>query len=374
MIYLDNAASSFPKPVSVAKAVSESIRKNGANPGRSGHYLSEKAALDIFNVREAFGDYYSCDAENIVFTKNATEALNFAIKGLLCMGDHVVISDLEHNSVLRPVVAMQKDFNCNYSITETSLDDEETFQNFKKCITPNTKMVVFTHASNVTGQLLPIERIGKYCRENGIIFIVDTCQTSGLLVPQNADIICTAGHKGLYGPQGTGLLIVKNLDLTENMVPSLHGGTGTDSLSLYQPGMLPEGFEAGTLNTPGILGLHEGLKFVKMKGDTFKKKERALHKLLINSLKAIPNIILYSDYQNHVPTVSFNIKGMSSEHVTEKLNDRKICVRGGYHCSALCHAKLHTENRGAVRASLGAFNNQNDVEQFIHEVNKIAKL
>ena len=371
MIYLDNAASSFPKPESVAAAVSNALRRNGANPGRSGHFLSEKAAADIYEVREAFGRHYSCAPENVVFTLNATMALNYVIQGLIRKGDHVLISDLEHNSVLRPVAALAEKGICEYDVVETAKDPAITLQAVKKKLKLHTKAVIFTHASNVTGQILPVDEIGEFCRGNGILFIVDASQASGLFVPRNADVVCTAGHKGFYGPQGTGLFAVLNDALCDAFSPFIQGGTGTDSMSFSQPDLFPEGFEAGTLNTPGILGLYEGLKFVESKRELYYRRERELHGYLLKELRKVPGIELYSEYENSVPTIAFNLNGMISEKVTELLNAEKICVRGGYHCAALCHNKLKTAGRGAVRVSLGAFNTEDDAVRFIKAVFKI---
>jgi cysteine desulfurase family protein len=374
MIYLDNAASSFPKPKAVIKAIYRSLKTNTANPGRSGHFLSAQAARSVYLQRVAAAGYFGCKEENVIFTLNATHSINTALKGILKSGDRVLISDLEHNSVLRPLVWMKENSGISFEVVKTDLyDDEKTVKAFEEKITPDTRLVFCTHASNVTGKILPVDKIGLLCKSKGCLFFTDASQTAGFVLPENYDILCTSGHKGLYGPQGTGLLIIKNTDIL-TLTPVMQGGTGTNSLDYNQPDILPESLESGTLNTPGIIGLGTGIRYVMKNHDKLVSREKQLFDEGLRMLSALPGIILYSGTGNSTPMLSFNVKGVHSDEVTEYLNDNGICVRGGFHCAVLAHEKLQTEKTGIVRASIGAFNNIREIEEFICILNKFIKI
>ena len=378
MIYFDNGATSFPKPRQVAQAVSEAFTLYGANPGRSGHEMSMNTAIKIFEVREAVAGLFEVHNLNeVVFTLNCTHAVNFAIKGALRAGDHVIISDLEHNAVLRPVHALAQRGIITYSIAETFPEHSRTVASFARHIRPNTKMIACTHASNVFGMVMPIEDIAGLCKERGILLLVDAAQTAGVLELKprrwGIDFLCAAGHKGLYGPTGTGVMVTPHGAWMET---TIEGGTGSYSASYEQPTEMPDRFESGTINTVGILGLGAGVDFVR------EKTPQAIYtheiKLALEAsamLKTIPGVELYTPdlgFGTHVPVLSFNIQGKSSEETTTRLSDKGFALRGGLHCAPLAHYKFGTMERGTARASFGAFNTIRQVGQLCEAIAEIA--
>lgn len=379
MIYFDNGATTFPKPRSVVRAVNNCLLAFGANPGRSGHKMSIKSAQTMYECRENAAKLFNApSAESIIFTYNCTAALNYVIKGVLKRGDHVVISSLEHNAVVRPLEFLKK-CGVEYSIADcVPGDDDKTIDNFRNKIKSNTRLVVCTHASNVFGIKLPVERIGALCRIYGILFCVDAAQTAGVvpisLKDNCIDFLCTAGHKGLYGPMGTGLLIINN---TQAEIESLiQGGTGSNSSDKNQPEELPDKFESGTPNLPGIAGLNEGIKFVlDRKTENIEKYEISLAQRMYDKLSALKDVILYTNrpqIKYFAPVISFNIKGFDSEEVASILNRRfNIAVRAGLHCASLAHNSFDTEDIGTVRAVMSMFINRNMVDYFVNAVNKI---
>lgn len=361
MIYLDNAASSHPKPMEVIRAVSEQLRGNGANPGRSGHAMSMQASKTIFSCRSTLAEAFGTEPETVIFTMNTTDGINRVLKGILKSGDHAIISDLEHNSVLRPLVALQ-DCGVTFSIAKTYGQDEKTVESFLTQIKPNTRLVFCTHASNVTGQILPVRSIGAECRRKGIYFAVDGAQTAGILAydlkRDPIDFLCIPGHKGLLGPQGTGALLLKT---SVPMTTIWEGGTGSDSLTERQPLTYPEGFESGTLNTPGIAGLREGVKFTLHHGEFIRKHEENLRNFFIQEIRKNPDFHVLGQGENFVGTVALASARGDSEEIARWLDHCGICVRGGYHCSALAHKTLSTLDTGAVRISFGYRNTERDV-------------
>lgn len=366
-IYFDNAASSYPKPISVYRGVASFIRNNGANPGRSGHRMSEEASAAVYETREKAGEYFGVSVEDVIFTKNATEALNTAIFGAYKNGmKNFMASDVEHNSVLRPLAYLEKNlgiklgffqYNNFFSATEQFMPD----------------VVICASASNVTGNLTPVDEIGAFCKRHGILFIIDASQTAGYPFSYGCDILCTAGHKGLYGIQGSGLLIAKSEMGKAFLSPVLYGGNGNNSLELLPEIISPESFESGTLNTPAIVGLGKGLDFVMKNEKALYKKEKELQKFICEELSLIDGVTLYTDVNNSVPITAFNINGISSETVTSYFSDFGIFVRGGYHCAPLCHRMLGTVPGGAVRISIGAFNSRNDAQALISVVKKLKR-
>ena len=366
-IYFDNAASSYPKPISVYRGVETFIRKNGANPGRSGHRMSEEASAAVYETREKAGEYFGVSSEDVIFTKNTTEALNTAIFGAYKSGMKTFFaSDVEHNSVLRPLAFLEKNYEINLGFFQYN-----NFFSATEHLMPD--VVICTSASNVTGNLTPIDTIGDFCKRHGILFIIDASQTAGCPFSYKCDILCTAGHKGLYGIQGIGLLIAKS-EIGKNLLsPLLYGGNGNNSLELLPEILFPESFESGTLNTPAIVGLGRGLDFIIKNEKVLYKREKELQKLICEELSLIDGVILYTDVNNSVPITAFNINGVPSETVTSYLSDSGIFVRGGYHCSPLCHRRLGTIPGGAVRVSIGAFNSRNDVLRLISAVKKLKK-
>ena len=377
MIYLDNGATTFPKPTGVVRAVSSAMTSLGANPGRSGHRMSLRGAEMIYSCRSEAAEFFGLsEPERVIFTHNCTAALNTVIHGVLKRGDHAVISSLEHNAVVRPLEELKK-YGVEYSVAEVfEGDDEHTIDSFRSQFRKNTKLVVCTHASNVFGIRLPVERISALCRINGILFCLDAAQTAGVL-PINLsdsciDYLCTAGHKGLYGPMGTGFLLINSETMPDSLI---QGGTGSYSSDRLQPEQLPDKYESGTPNVAGIAGLREGLRFVKSRGtDNLARHEMRLAQLMYDRLKKISGVELYTarpEISTHVPVISFNIEGTDSERVAQILNNRfGIAVRAGLHCAPLAHISKGTEERGTVRAVLSAFNNQRHAEYFCQCVNK----
>ena len=372
MIYFDNAATTYPKPYSVAAAVSSAVTVLGGNPGRSGHAMSVRAAEQVFKVRSLCAKMFGAEPENVIFTQNCTHALNLAIKGIMSEPGHIIISSMEHNSVSRPVFALKKR-GVSFSVAEVSESDEQTVENFARLITPETRCVACTIASNVTGRILPYKQIAQLCRKHGICFIADGAQACGVIPLSMADgfnFLCTAGHKGLYGPTGTGLLISDGKYKLQSII---EGGTGTTSDELFQPDFLPERLESGTLNTVGIMGLGEGIKHVMRLGEQrIYKKETMLCELFIKRLENNPMIVIYRQKGClYVPIVSFNCKGMPSSQLSQKLNDAGFALRGGLQCAALAHRQLQTSDGGTVRFSPSVFNSEREVIAICNAINRI---
>ncbi|MGN0447002.1 MAG: aminotransferase class V-fold PLP-dependent enzyme [Acutalibacteraceae bacterium] len=378
MIYLDNAATSFPKPQSVLKTMYNSMAFCGGNPGRGGHRLSASAGEKVFSCRKTLGEFFGCESENVIFTNNCTTALNTVIFGTLKKGDHVVISSLEHNSVLRPVHALKEKEVISYSVAYVDpLSDENTLRNFTACFRPNTKAVIITMVSNVFGTVLPYKKIASLCKDRGILFILDASQGVPFYKVNVKDdgisALCLPGHKGLMGPMGAGaLLLNENLSIT----PLTFGGTGSNSMSPLQGDFYPESLESGTVNFPGIVGFEAGIKAVKSLGEKYiREKESELIKTLKEDLYVIEGLEVYDKMhgKNESSVLSFNVDGLHSEQTSELLDRDGICTRGGYHCSMLSHKNYGTEEKGAVRVSVGPFNSKKDIKIFAFCLNKIAK-
>ena len=375
MIYFDNAASSYPKPPTVSKSVKAWLDKNGANPGRSGHKPSLEAAQICFDTRVLISQMFGMDdmPENIIFVPNATIGLNTLILGLFNEGDHVVTTDMEHNSVLRPLYQLSKK-GVSFSVAKTDFyDDEATVNNILSCIKKNTAGIVVTQCSNVCGRILPISKISQR-RPSGIKLVVDGSQGAGTvptdLAKDNIDYYCAPSHKGLLGPQGSGFIAINSSPPR----PLVFGGTGSNSLELEQPDFLPDMLESGTLETPVICGFLEGLKALKAKGipKVFEHKLE-LTNYTLKRLSELENIILYNkQYQNKfVGVVCFNVKGMSSDQCAKYLASHDICVRSGLHCAPLFHRKMGTIDTGMVRVSFSSYNNKREVDYMIKKLKEI---
>lgn len=377
MIYLDNAATSFPKPSKVYEEVINCMKNYCANPGRGSHNMAIKSALKVMESRNLISEIFNIrNPFNIVFTHNATEALNIAIKGLLKKGDHVISTVLEHNSVLRPLNSMAK-----HGVEVTLISsDKAGFINpldIKDEIKFNTKAIIINHASNVLGSIQDINSIGKIAKKYGVKFIVDASQSAGSISidveRDNIDLLAFPGHKGLLGPQGTGALYIREgIELKSFK----EGGTGSISNSIDQPKELPDRFESGTLNTPGIVGLCEGVKFIKKIGiENIYNEEMQLMDQLIRELKKVDFVKIYgsTSLKNRLSVLSINIEGIDASIVGEELNDAEIAVRTGYHCAALIHKVIGTEYIGTVRISPGCFNTSKDIDEFIKNIIKIYK-
>ena len=375
MINFDNSATSFPKPAAVKKALLSAVTCFGGNPGRSGHKLSIETAEAVYSARSTVADLFGAEPDNTVFALNCTHALNMAIKGTASDGCHIIISSLEHNSVLRPVHALYKQGKCTYSIAKVSHDDNETLENFRELITPETQLIVCTLGSNVTGQILPYEKIAELCQSRGICFIADGAQACGVIPLKLSDginIICTAGHKALYGPCGTGLLIT---DGKYEISPLTEGGTGSLSMELDQPDFLPDKLEAGTINTVGAIALGAGAEFVQRLGTArIYEHENGLCEKLVSALERLTNVTVYRDsrVKRYLPVVSFNVDGMTANETAARLSDMGFALRGGLHCSGLAHTSLGTVPDGTVRFSPSVFNTEQETDALIYAVKKIA--
>ena len=374
---MDNAATSFPKPEVVYHAVEHTLREIGGNPGRSGHRMALDANKIVFEAREAVAALFGVeDSSRIIFTSCATESLNTAIKGVLKPGGHVVTSCLEHSSVTRPLHAMRKrgveitKVGCN---SEGLIDPAEV----RKALRDDTALIVMTHASNVVGTVEPVREIGAVSEEAGIPFLLDASQTAGSIpvdvTAMKVDMLAAPGHKGLLGPQGTGILYVGPKVMP---APLMEGGTGGGEPSDEQPETLPDRFEAGTMNTPGIAGLGAAVRFILEEGlDRIRKKESALVGRLLKGLSGIEGVKIYGpmDAGKRASLVSFNITGLDPSMVSYILDeDYGIMTRNGLHCAPDAHRFLGTFPAGCVRLSPGYFNTDREIDFVIEAVTKIA--
>ncbi|MBR4911159.1 MAG: aminotransferase class V-fold PLP-dependent enzyme [Clostridia bacterium] len=366
MINFDNAATTGRKPQSVKAAVNRALSEYSANPGRGGHKLSLKAGETVYEAREKISGFFGASGgEHVIFTANCTSAINYVLKGYLKPGDHVIVSDLEHNAVMRPLekTGVQK------SIAQTSLtDDEITVGNFEKLIRENTKMIFCTAASNVCGKVLPVKELGALCKKRGIVFGVDAAQAAGIL-PINVkedgiDFLCVAPHKGLYAPMGLGILIAET-DIGDTLI---EGGTGTNSISMYQPENMPERYESGTVNLPAIAGAAAGVDFARGYAERGYLSEMRHLRRLYAELSKLPYIRLYTpapDDWKYMPVLSFNVLSVPSEKVAAYLDKRGIAVRAGLHCAPAAHIKFKTENTGTVRISPSVFSTAAEFDYLI---------
>lgn len=378
MIYLDNAATTFPKPGCVWEAMEEHWFHKGGNPGRSGHLLSLAAGRTVMNAREELAELFNIEAsEQIVFTLNATDAINLALRGILEPKDHVITTGMEHNSVIRPLRDFEKNGG-SLSIAPCTNEGLVSPETISSLIRKNTKLVVVNHASNLTGSIQPVEEIGRLCLKKGIFLMVDAAQSAGCLPIDvkkcHVSLLAFTGHKGLFGPQGTGGLYVEpGLDLK----PWRVGGTGSRSDSQYQPSFMPDRLEAGTVNAFGLAGLAAGVRFIKNEGlEKIRDHEMALTFQLINGLEQIAGVEVYGpkDVRQRLAVVSFNIKGLDGAEVSTVLDRHfEIMTRPGIHCTPLAHQTIGTFPRGVVRMSLGYFNTGEEIEKVINAVKIIAQ-
>lgn len=348
------------------------------NPGRSSHKMSLYAAEKIYECRTLLSEFINSKSpENVVFTLNTTYALNIAIKAMLKHGDHVIVGNAEHNSVLRPLYALKKTHGISISKVNVFADGDETVSKISSLITPRTRAVIFSHAGNVIPYVLPAEKIGALCRRFGIFFILDCAQSAGVydidMEGAHVDAVCLPSHKGLLGIQGAGAVCFSDLAASSFLKTFAEGGNGTSSFDASMPDFLPERFEAGTLPTPAIASLHEGIKYVRSLGtENIRQANKALCSELCGRLSSLKNVTVYNG-ERMGSTVVFNVSGLSSEDVASSLSDRGICVRGGFHCCPDVHRFLNTENTGAVRASFSVFNTKNDVDALYTAVRSISE-
>lgn len=380
-IYLDNASTTFPKPKSVADSIYNFLTTVGGNAGRSNHNNSLESNRILIETRIALADFFNFNSpENVIFTNNITTSLNILIKGSLSSNDHVISSSMDHNSVIRPLYYMKKHHNVELDIVDADSKGFLSIHKIRKAIRPNTKMILLSQASNVTGSIQPIKEIGEICKKHNIFFILDTAQGAGTLKTDfnelNLSALAFTGHKSLLGPQGIGGFIINN-SFNKICKPLILGGTGSLSHDLTQPDFLPDKFESGTMNMPGIVGLLEAIKFINKEGlECISDHNKYLHTYFINELLNINNIIYYGDTtgSNSTTCLSFNIKGMDTAELSYKLDsDFGIRNRSGLHCAPLAHKTIGSYPSGTVRLSISYFNTKEDIDLTLSALNKISK-
>ena len=375
-IYLDNAATTFPKPEQVYRAVDRTFREIGIGPGRGGYARGIQATRLVFEARETLAQFFGvADSARLVFTHSATESLNLAVGGLLRSGDHVVTSSMEHNSLVRPLYRAAQN---GIEVTWVQGDGSGLLDSRRigSAIRPNTRLVAISHCSNVTGTIQPVEEIALLARKSGAFFLLDAAQSAGGfridVREMMVDLLAAPGHKGLFGPQGTGLLyIADRVELT----PLLVGGTGGQSAGPDQPSAMPERFESGTLNTPGIAGLKAGAEFLLETGlAAVRKKETDLVRHLLAGLRSIPGVTVYGPEtaEERCGVVSFSVEGFDPSRIGFHLDtDYGICVRVGLHCAFAAHKTIGTYPEGTVRVSPGYFNTDDEMETFLKALRAI---
>lgn len=382
IIYFDNAATSFPKPKTVIDAVNDYLINIGANPGRSGHDLAVRAGRIVFNTRKAIAGLFGLkNPMHVIFGSNATEAINLAIIGLLNKGDHVITTSMEHNSTIRPLKEMEKKGYISLSIARADINGLITVEDLKNEIKPCTVAMVINHVSNVNGCIQPIREIGDLCRKQGLILIADCAQSSGI-VPvdinkDNIDILAFSGHKGLYGPTGTGGLVISDNFDHKRIKPLKYGGTGSLSYKTLQPDFLPDCFESGTLNVAGLAGLYEGIRYItEFNGigveAVLKHKQELQNHFITTAEKEINNFTSHTLLgMNGAGMVSFRLEGISVSQVAEELSDNfGIFCRSGLHCAPLAHKTLSTFPDGTIRFGFGIFNTKEEVDHAIEVLKK----
>lgn len=380
-VYLDNSATSFPKPPEVTSAMLYYMTNIGSNPGRGASSSSLKANEIIFNCRNEIANFFNFDKpQNVIFTSNITSALNTLIKSSVKKGWHVITSSMDHNAVLRPLYELKKKGIIDLSIIPCDSNGRIHLDEFKKSINKNTKLVVMSHASNIIGTLQPLEDIGKICKSRKIFFIVDSAQTAGIkkldFKKLNCSALCFTGHKGLLGPQGIGGFIIDD-DFNDVCSTFIEGGTGSLSSEILQPSFLPDKFESGTLNSPGIAGLLNSIKYINKLGlDYIDQYEQYLCQKFIDGLLNIDTIKVYGfkDSKMRISSISINSTKINNAELGYILDsDYSIITRTGLHCAPLAHKTIGTFPDGTIRFSIGIFNNLNDINYTLQCINSIIK-
>ncbi|MBW7452627.1 aminotransferase class V-fold PLP-dependent enzyme [Paenibacillus sepulcri] len=377
VIYLDHAATSWPKPPSVIDAVVKAMEHDAANPGRGSHQMAVRASRILFDTRKTIAKLFHISNPNdIAFAMNTTMALNTAIKGFVKPGDHVIATGVEHNSVRRPLELLKKTLGIAVTYLEADEQGGVAARQVEQAIVPHTRLVIVNHSSNLTGAILPVAEIGEITRKRGIKLLVDAAQTAGAVEidveAMGVDMLAFPGHKGLLGPQGTGgLYIHPSVDLE----PLLHGGTGSQSESPEQPTVRPDRYEAGTQNTPGLAGLKAGVQYVQQEtAARIYQKEWHLAQLMMEGLIAVNGVRMLGPHAGKPRTgiVSFILEGADPSETAFILDQHyKIAVRSGFHCTPLAHQAAGTMETGAVRASVGCFTTEQEVEAFIQAIKEI---
>ncbi len=376
MYYFDNGATSYPKPNEVYESVLDIMKNRCANPGRGSHSMALDSSRIIFNTRNKLANLFKVkDNLRIAFTSNATHSLNLAIKGTIDKEDHVITTSLEHNSVLRPLYALEEDYDIDLTIVEADSKGNLVAEDILKEVRDNTKAVVMTHASNLIGTILPIKEIGRELRRRNILFIVDASQSAGYLdidvEDQCIDILCFTGHKSLFGPQGTGGIYVREGIQIKRI---FEGGSGSKSKDKRHPMEMPDLLEYGTLNTPAIGGLGKGVDFITTIGlENIRKHEEEIVERFISGIKDLPNLTIYGDLtKKRTPIVTINIEGIDPGELSQVLDEEfKIATRPGMHCAPLAHRSIGTYELGAVRFSFGYFNTYEEVDIAISAIKEI---
>ena len=372
MIYFDNAATGGFKPRAVTDSAETVLKFLSANPTRSGHRLALAGAKTVENCREILAQAFLTQPDRVVFTKNCTEALNVAIFGSIKPNDHVITTVYEHNSVLRPLFHLKELGVISLDVVSVT-KDETILDAIKKCVTDRTRVIVTTSISNVTGEQLPIDKIGEFAKENGYTYIVDGAQGGGHMHISVKDtgisLLALAGHKGLYGIMGSGALVLAE---GVDVAPLIYGGTGSESFNLRQPDTYPERLEAGTLNLPAIASLSEGVRYVLKNMDNFSKHLLSVTEKLILNLSTIKNVTCYS-VPNSAGIVSFALNNLPSSEVADILNSEyDVAVRGGLHCAPLIHQFLNTHEEGLVRASISVQNSSSEISYFLRAIAELS--
>ncbi|MGL4731347.1 MAG: aminotransferase class V-fold PLP-dependent enzyme [Clostridium sp.] len=378
-IYLDNGATSYPKPQNVYNSIMEYMTQIGSNIGRGASSASLKGNHVVFQGREALANFFNFDkVENVVFTPNITYSLNMLIKGSVKNNWHVITSVMDHNSTLRTLHSLKNDGIIDLDIVDADKNGFINIDNFKNLIKENTKLVVLSQASNVCGSIQPLKDIGKICKEKGISFIIDSAQSAGCIDVNFKDLNCSAlaftGHKSLFGPQGTGGFLI-NDEFNDICKPLIEGGTGSLSSDILQPTFMPDKFESGTMNAPGIAGLLAGIKFINNEGlNTIKEHEDYLAKKFIDGVLNIESLVLYGSTktENRTPSISINSTKIDNSELGFILdNEYGIVTRTGLHCAPLAHKALGSYPNGSIRFSLGYFNDEKDVDYALYALNKV---
>ena len=376
-IYLDNAATSFPKPKEVATAVYDFMVNNGTSSGRGSYKKAMQSDYIVYECRKLIGKLFNFDnPKKVVFTSNVTDSLNIAMRGILKENDHVITSSLEHNAVWRCLKTLERDINIKIDTVECSKDGITNPQDIKKYIKKDTALIVFTQASNVLGTIQPIREIGAIARDHNIPFLVDSAQSAGAMKidvkEDNIDILAFTGHKSLLGPMGTGGLII-NTDI--DIKPLKAGGTGGDSAYEYQPDYYPNHLETGTSNVSGIAGLREAIKFLNKECiENIHNKEKELTKYALEKLETVKDIEIYGpkDCEKMLSVISFNIKDKRPEDVGSILDQKyDIMLRAGLHCAPTAHSIINTKDRGSLRIGIGYFNTKDDIDKLVEALNNL---
>lgn len=376
MIYLDNAATTLRKPPQVIDAVVQAMDSFG-NSARGTHEGSLAASRVIYDTRCKLASLFGCKrADHVAFACNSTEALNIAIHGCIRSGDHVISTDLEHNSVLRPLYRLEREKGVSLSFVPADRQGNIDYADFEKLLRPDTRAVICTHASNLTGNVLDLTRIGQFAHAHGLMFLVDASQSAGVLPidmeRMHIDVLCFTGHKSLMGPQGTGGLCLRG---DPDILPWKVGGTGVQTFSERQPEQLPVRLEAGTLNGHGIAGLDAALDFIAVTGmETIRAHETALMRRFYDGVRDIPGVTVYGDFTHErTAVVALNIADLDSGEVADALaEDYGIATRSGAHCAPRLHRALGTEGQGAVRFSFGWYNTEEEADAAVRAVREIA--